>query len=588
MRRIRARVSRAAPALAGGAARVGEPGRSRRIAAAAAAGVIGALLCAAPAAAEQGDILVKPVAGSSAPERAALRADAGVDLVRSLPVPGVELVHPAAGDTGDALAALRADPAVAWAEADQPRRAATADPLFPLQWGLENLGGSVFGAPAAAGADIHAPAAWTVTRGAGVTVAIVDSGVDGGHPDLAGRLLPGWDFVEGDGSPDDANGHGTHVAGTVAATADETGVTGVAPEASILPLRVLDANGNGWSSNVAAAFERAAAQGARIVNASLGAGTITLAERAAIRNHPDTLFVVAAGNGGGDTAGDDVDVVREFPCALPDANVFCVGASAPDDTRAPFSNYGRTTVDLFAPGVRIVSDYLRTASSHLDPGYEVLDGTSMSTAFVAGAAALVAATRPGARAADIAAALIASADTPPALAGQSVGGGRLDAAGAVGVSQPGAAAPAGTPAPASSGDAQQPAPAPDPAAPPVAPGPAPLPPAARPAAAAPRLSNVRLSRAVVRCAKRCRPAILRFDLAAAGTVSATLDRRRCAGGRCRYRRAGRARLALGAGRHVLRVGPRFAGVRLRRGRWRVTLRTSAGTAVVVFRVTGRA
>ena len=555
---------------------------------AACAAALAALVCAlaaGPAAADQGDILVKPDAGTSAPEREALRADAGVRLVKPLPVRGIELVHPEDGDGAAALAALRADPAVAWAEEDQPRHAAD-DPLFPLQWGLQNGGGSVFGLTAVAGADIGAPAAWATTRGAGVTVAIVDSGVDAGHPDLAGRILPGLDFVDGDSSPDDANGHGTHIAGTIAAAADGTGVTGVAPEASILPLRVLDADGNGWSSDVAVGFDRAAASGARIVNASFGAGIISNVERAAIRDHPDTLFVVAAGNGGGDLVGDDVEVNREYPCALPEPNVFCVGASAPDDTRAPFSNYGRASVDLFAPGVRIVSDYLRSAPTHLDPGYEVLDGTSMATAFVTGAAALVAAAKPGARAADIAAALLAGADKPPALAGQDVSGGRLDAGGAVAAvlpapaasaTGPGASAPATTAPDAASAPAAPAAPPPASVAPP---SPSSSPAAAQPATAAPRLRRVRLSTRVVR-----RHAVLRFELAAAGTVTATVERRRCVRGHCRYRRAGQKRVALRAGRHVWRVGPRLAGVRLRAGRYRVTLRTAAGAAVLTFRVT---
>ena len=112
-----------------------------RTACAAAVAALACALAAAPAVADQGDILVKPDAGTSAPEREALRADAGVRLVKPLPVRGVELVHPEDGDPAAALAALRADPAVAWAEEDQPRHAAD-DPLFPLQWGLQNGGGS--------------------------------------------------------------------------------------------------------------------------------------------------------------------------------------------------------------------------------------------------------------------------------------------------------------------------------------------------------------------------------------------------------------------------------------------------------------
>jgi thermitase len=566
VRRIRARLSGAAVALL--------------------SGVVASALIAAPARADAGDIVVKRATDLSTAQRAGLRSDAGVRLVQTLPLPGVEVVHPDGADAAAALAALRADPSVDWAEPDRPRHATTSDPLFRLQWGLENPGGSLLGVPAVADADIDAPDAWSVTRGAGVEVAVVDTGVDAGHPDLAGRVSAGADFVDHDGSADDANGHGTHVAGTIAAAIDDVGVAGVAPEATILPLRALDGNGSGFSSDVAAAFERAAGGGARVVNASLGADTISNAERLAIRNHPRTLFVVPAGNGGSDGVGDDLEAVREFPCSLAEPNVLCVGAIGPDDTKVGFSNYGRASVDLFAPGVRIVSDYARSVPSQA-PGFEVLDGTSMATAFVTGAAALLAAARPDADAAAIKAALIDGADRPPALAGLAVGGGRLNVARSlgVGVGMADAATPPPEPAPPPTDAAQSPAPTPPPAAPPAPALASPAaPPAATPAASQPRLSGVRLSRRRVRCARRCRPAVLRFDLTVAGTVTTTLERRRCRRGRCRFRRVGSTTRTLAAGRHTLRVGPRVAGVRLVPGRWRIALRTSASTAVVAFRV----
>ena len=198
-----------------------------------------------------------------------------------------------------------------------------------------------------------------------------------------------------------------------------------------MPLRVLDARGLGWSSDVAAAFERAADSGVRIVNASLGSNTISSAERLAIHSHPETLFVVAAGNGGFDGVGDDVESVREYPCVLPEANVLCVGASDPQDGRARFSNYGRVSVDLLAPGVRIASTFPTGFSSTLQPGYEWLDGTSMSAPYAAGVAALVAAARPGADTAAIKAAIIEGADRPAAVADATVSGGRLNAEGAL-------------------------------------------------------------------------------------------------------------------------------------------------------------
>src|SRR5215211_5928755 len=144
---------------------------------------------------------------------AAARADVGVAAERALPLAGVEVVT-AEGDRADAIAALRADPDVEWAEPNQPRRVA-ADPLAGLLWGLNNTGQSVWWRRGTPDADIDAPQAWAVTRGAGVTVAVADTGVDTGHPDLAGRLVPGYDFVSDDFDPRDGHGHGTHVAGTI-------------------------------------------------------------------------------------------------------------------------------------------------------------------------------------------------------------------------------------------------------------------------------------------------------------------------------------------------------------------------------------
>ena len=150
-----------------------------------------------------------------------------------------------------------------------------------------------------------------ITEGAGATVAVVDTGVDDTHPDLAGRLLGGHDYVERDDTPQDGSGHGTHVAGIVAATENGVGVAGVAPEAQLVPLRVLDAAGRGSSADVAQAFDDAGDRGIRVVTASLGSPYAASVERDAIQDHPNTLYVVAAGNGGSDNDG----VVRDYPCA---------------------------------------------------------------------------------------------------------------------------------------------------------------------------------------------------------------------------------------------------------------------------------
>ncbi len=526
--------------------------------------VTGTLILAgilAPAASAADRIVVKRAAGLTAAERADIRADADVALAETLPVTGVEVVRPEDGDSSRALEDLRDDPDVVWAERDQ-RRSLAADPLAGLEWGLNNVGQSIWGTHGTTDADIDAPEAWTVTRGAGATVAVVDSGVDTGHPDLAANLLPGWDFVDDDADPTDGNGHGTHVAGTIAAAENGTGVVGVAAEAHVIPLRVLDASGSGWSSDVAAAFAWAGDHGVRVVNASLGANGITRAERDAIQAHPNTLYVVAAGN---DSA--NVESAPEYPCAYPQANVLCVGATDFNDAKASFSNYGATSVDLFAPGTKVISTYPRSFSSNLvntissSDGFELMQGTSMATPHAAGAAALVAAAHPSFTALQIKTALMISVDPIPALAGTSVTGGRLNAAAALGIDPP-APTPASAPAPAPAAPAAPPATptttTPAPTAPPVTVAPSPA-----------RLSSVHLRHGTL-------------SFAASATTRLSVQLRRHV--RRAWRSAGSSRKTVAAGVTRWHVGHTVAGLRLRSGSYRLTLTAPGGAVTVAFRV----
>jgi thermitase len=521
--------------------------------------VTGALVLAgilAPAASAADRIVLKRASGLTAAERADIRDDADVALTETLPVAGLEVVHPTDGDTTRALSDLNDNPDVVWAERDE-RRTLSADPLEGLEWGLNNVGQSIWGIRGTTDADIDAPEAWAVTRGAGATVAVVDSGVDTGHPDLAPNLLPGWDFVDDDADPTDGNGHGTHVAGTIAAAANGTGVVGVAPEAHVIPLRVLDANGSGWGSDVAAAFAWAGDHGVRIVNASLGADGITRAERDAIQAHPNTLYVVAAGNDGA-----NVESAPEYPCAYTQTNVLCVGATDVNDAKASFSNYGATSVDLFAPGTKVISTYPRSFGSNLvntvsaSDGFELMQGTSMATPHAAGAAALVAAAHPAFTALQIKTALMISVDPIPALAGKSVTGGRLNAAAALGVHPP-APAPASAAAPAPTAPAPTTT-TPAPTAPPVTIAPSPA-----------RLSSVHL-----------RHGTLSFTASGAARVSVQL--RRHVGGT--WRSAGSARKSVAAGVTRWHVGRTVAGLRLHSGSYRLALSAPGGSVAVAFRV----
>ncbi len=260
------------------------------------------------------------------------------------------------------------------------------DPYYKHQWHLD---------------QIQMPSAWARTRGRGVVVAVIDTGVlyrdhaSGRQaPDLAGtRFVDGWDFVDQDNTPDDEHGHGTHVAGTVAqATDNGVGVAGVAPEASIMALRVLDARGTGRSGDIAAAIRWAADHGAHVINMSLGGGRPTRATQAAIRYaHARGVVVVAAA---GNTGRGRV----EYPAAH--EHVIAVGAVRADGTRAYYSSYGEG-LDIAAPGGDLRVDQngdgmpdgvVQNTMVRGDPmrhDYLGFQGTSMASPHVAGVAALL-------------------------------------------------------------------------------------------------------------------------------------------------------------------------------------------------------
>ena len=401
------------------------------------------------------NVIVRFEQGTTAAERADAREDAGASFEASLPLRGLQLVEPDPGLSAAEVAdRLEHSDDVMYAEPDAARRAfAFPDDTFrDVLWGMRNTGQSILGVPGTADADIDADEAWDLTTGdASVSVGILDSGVALTHPDLAPniRVNPGeagalstngidddangladdwrgWDWVTDDNDPTDENWHGSHVAGTVGAAAnDGSGVMGVAWHVGLAPLRVLDANGSGQVSDLISAYGYARTQGLEIVNASLGGGSFSQAERDAIAAASDTLFVVAAGNGGSDGVGDDNDAVPTYPCGYDLANLICVAATDQDDALASFSNYGAASVDLAAPGVNI-------GSSVPGPDWVYASGTSMATPHVSGAAALVWSRFPSANVAGVRAALLQSVDPKPALSGKTVTGGRLNAYRALG------------------------------------------------------------------------------------------------------------------------------------------------------------
>lgn len=396
------------------------------------------------------EILVRFADEAGARERGAIRRRAGTPIDERLPVDGLQLVeagHPS--EVAGAMRTLEREPGVLYAEPNRRRTVAGIrpnDPLFDRLWGLHNTGryvGAIRGVP---DADIDAPEAWQATRRRrAATVAVVDTGVATGHPDLAPNLwsnpgetgsgresngvdddgngLPddarGWDWVGGDRAATDDHGHGSHVAGTIAARGgDRRGVAGVSWRARIMPLKVLDPAGYGYLSDLIQAYGYASAKRTRIVNVSLGGGDHSQAERDAISAAPSTLFVIAAGNGGSD---NDRPSTAEYPCSYPVANVLCVAASTPADRLASFSSFGRSSVDLAAPGTGILS-------TQRGRRFATASGTSMAAPHAAGVASLVLALRPRLSTAEVKAAIMRGSDRKRALAGTSVTGGRLNAA----------------------------------------------------------------------------------------------------------------------------------------------------------------
>jgi thermitase len=590
-------------------------------------------------------IIVAREPGLSATARAEVRADARVAHVANLLVPDTEVVRADPGRLVEAIHALEAEPGVRYAEpdadahafVDEPEAdALVTDPMWPSLWALRNTG--QFGGTA--GADIGAQAAWALSTGVGQTLAVVDTGATFSHPDLQGAYgtnpgetgtdalgqdkatnhldddhdgyvddARGWDFMNCDLSceddptpgPDDdptdgdttSNGHGTHVTGTIAARSNGIGIVGVAPSAKVLPLRALGIAGSGPLSGIANAFALAGDLHIPIVNASLGGPDAHVVEDA-IAAHPHTLYVVAAGNGGLDHIGDNDDVTGSYPCSYPEANIICVGATDDNDAPASFSNYGATTVDLFAPGVGILSTVP-------GPGYDYYDGTSMATPHVAATLALMRARNPSLTAAQLKAKLLASVHPVGALHGLSVTGGRLDAAAAVAAATPDPNDPDGDGIPTAHdncpysanpdqgdadvdgvGDVCDAKPSPAPVAPPSAAGVDAVGPdagARMVTAADPVLRGVRLATGTLTARH---PLTIRFTLDRAATARIRI-RRRAGGG---YRTVATVRVhgARGANRYVLRT--RIGSRTLRAGRYRVLVQAVSGSGRSSTRTVG--
>lgn len=306
-------------------------------------------------------------AGRDASNLALRRVPAGAQVVRRLSQLRATVYEVPQGRVDAWMAEMKARPDVRYVEPDG------------TVWGLELVPNDPeFRARQYGPQHLNAPQAWEITMGdPRVIIAIVDTGVDLSHPEFAGRLVSGYDFVNDDPVPQDDHGHGTHVAGIAAAgTNNGIGVAGMCGQCRVMPVKVLDQNNRGYWSSVAAGIVFAADHGARVINLSLGGTGGSQAVQDAIRyaTEKGALVVAAAGNGGSNQS--------FYPAAYD--NVLAVAALNPDDTWWDLSNYG-DYVDIAAPGVTVYS----TLWTVEGPSYGFKSGTSMAAPHIAGVAGLL-------------------------------------------------------------------------------------------------------------------------------------------------------------------------------------------------------
>ncbi|WP_419175289.1 S8 family serine peptidase [Desulfosediminicola sp.] len=307
------------------------------------------------------------------------------------------------------------------------------DPYFHESWGLFNNGQT----GGTTEADIFAPESWDVRSDAStVIVAVIDSGVDYTHPDLAPNMwtndgeiagngidddnngfvddIRGWDFANGDNDPYDDHSHGTHVAGIIAAAGNNgTGSAGVCWSASIMPLKFLDATGNGTVTDAIEAIQYAVQKGAKLSNNSWGSEGFSQALKEAI-GAADHLVIAAAGNSSSFT-----DITPFYPAAYDLPNIISTAATDHNDNLAAFSNYGPSTVHLGAPGVDILS-------TTPNESYEHMSGTSMAAPHVTGVAALLMAEFPASTIITVKDRILNAVSPAIGLRGRVATGGRLN------------------------------------------------------------------------------------------------------------------------------------------------------------------
>lgn len=375
-----------------------------------------------------------------------LRED--IDAVEAVGSGDVFLLHSRSKSAAMIVADLASHPELANVEPNYIVQAIAIpnDPRFGELWGLMNTGQAILGIAGTPGADISATSAWDISTGSRANViTVVDTGIDYTHPDLAanvwsapaafsvnigGRLINcpagshGFNAITNTCDPLDDNNHGSHVSGTIGAVGNNAlGVVGVNWTASIMGSKFLDATGSGTTANAINAIEFAvqaklalgAGANVRVLSNSWGGGGFSqlLLDEINRANTNGMLFVAAAGNNGLNN-----DVTPHYPSSYNAPNVVAVAATDNNDALASFSNFGRNSVHLGAPGVNVLSTVIGGT-------YDYLSGTSMATPHVSGAAALVL-SRCALDTASLKTNILNNVDPIASLAGITVTGGRLN------------------------------------------------------------------------------------------------------------------------------------------------------------------
>jgi thermitase len=348
-----------------------------------------------------GRILVMPRAGLPEAALARILKENGAGKAHRIGQSELRIIDVPPGLEAKMVERLKANPHFKFAELDQLVQPSlvTNDPYAGSEWHLTKIG---------------ADAAWDASQGNGVTIAILDGGVESTHPDLSARLVPGWNFYDNNSNTADVNGHGTRVAGAAAAASNNgIGVASVAGQAKIMPIRISDAAGTGSWSAMAQGLTYAADRGVRVANISyMVASSSSVASAAQYMKNKGGLVFVSAGNTG-------VEVTT-----APTTSMIPVSATNSSDTRTSWSTYGNV-VALSAPGESI---YTTTNGG----GYASVSGTSFSSPIAAGVAALVMAANSTLSSGDVEAIIFKSAvDLGPAGRDPYYGYGRVDARAAV-------------------------------------------------------------------------------------------------------------------------------------------------------------